>query len=332
MSQTDQVRERLVVLQLATGQESPDLAADVLAGLAKDPKELHFLYFYDQEGSLLFERICELPEYYLTRCEAEILLGHADEIAELSLGSMELVELGSGSSSKTRILIEALLRKQGGLHYCPIDISTSMLLGSSRSLLQDYPNLSITAYAAEYNTGIHRISETDFEQKMVLWLGSNVGNLKPRDAVAFLSKIRSDLNPQDFLLIGADLRKERATLEAAYDDSEGVTAEFNKNLLRRINRELGGRFDPRTFRHLAFWNPALSRVEMHLQSLRRQEVTIEALGRSFQFSHLETIHTENSYKYSLEQLDEICAEAGLTMRSRYLDSGRRFSVNLLAPS
>ncbi len=331
MSHTNPVRDRLVTLQLAGDRESPDFAGDVSHGLSKYPKELRFLYFYDREGSLLFERICELPEYYLTRSEAEILSRHCDEIAGLSRGSMELVELGSGSSVKTRILIEALFRRQREVHYCPIDISTSMLVESSQSLLKEYPKLSITAYAAEYNTGMHRISETDFEQKMVLWLGSNVGNLRPCDAIDFLAKIRADLSPDDFLLMGADLRKDRAALEAAYDDSEGVTAQFNKNLLRRINRELGGRFDLDQFRHLAFWNPALSRVEMHLQSLRRQEVVIEKLGRSFQFSHLETIHTENSHKYSLEQLDEICAGAGLTVRSRYLDSGRRFSLNLLAP-
>lgn len=328
MNHTNPVEERLEVFQLASGVHSPDLAADVDSGLRRDPKELHFVYFYDEQGSLLFERICQLPEYYLTRSEAEILEDRADELAALSGGSMELVELGSGSSVKTKLLIEALLRRQGHLHYCPIDISSSMLVESSRQLLDDYPKLSITAYAAEYNVGLHRISETDFDQKMVLWLGSNVGNLKPADAVDFLAKIRSDLNRDDFLLLGADLRKDRATLEAAYDDARGVTAQFNKNLLKRINRELGADFDLDQFRHLAFWNPALSRMEMHLQSLCRQSVAIPDLG-SYPFSALETIHTENSYKYSLAQLDEMFGDAGLKLERRFLDRGEKFSLNLL---
>ncbi len=331
MNPPSAVGDRLNLVEVGVSEESPGFAADVLAGLSGFPKTLPSVYFYDEAGSRLFEEICRLPEYYLTRCEAEILRARAEEIAACSSGRMELVELGSGSSVKTRLLIEALLRRQGRLHYLPVDISRSMLAETSKRLLADYPDLRITAYAAEYEAGLHRIAGTDFHQKMVLFLGSNIGNLRLDEAVAFLTRIRADLKEGDFLLVGADLQKDPARLTAAYDDARGVTAEFNKNVLRRINSELGGAFDLERFRHLAFWNPAHSRMEMHLQSLGAAEYPVAALDRSFRFFPGETIHTENSYKYSFEQLDDLCGRAGLKGIARHLDGEGLFSLNLLAP-
>lgn len=325
------VAERLNVEVIAAAAKAPDFAADVLKGLSNSPKRLPFIYFYDQAGSLLFEEICKLPEYYLTRCEAEILSDRADELAAFSKGEMALVELGSGNSQKTRLLIEALLRRQQKLHYYPIDISRSMLVETSERLLAEYEGLEITALAAEYNDGIHRISETDLHQKMIVFLGSNIGNLRPERAVDFLSRIRADMGPDDCVLVGADLKKNPAVLTAAYNDSQGVTERFNKNILARINRELGGQFDLEKFRHLAFWNPAYSRMEIHLQSVGSQDVGIGSLGRSFHFAPRESIHTENSYKYSFAQLDEIFSEAGLRPDRRHRDSREYFSLNLLVP-
>jgi L-histidine N-alpha-methyltransferase len=309
-----------------------NFAKDVLEGLSKRPKRLLPLYFYDERGSKLFEEICRLPEYYITRIEHGILKANASEIVSCSGGSMALVELGSGSSFKTRILIEALLTRQGVLRYFPIDISESIIMESARQLLKDYPQLEISAHVAEFSAGVHRMALETFDQKMVLFLGSNLGNFDPQDARDFLLKLRRELSQQDYLLLGTDMQKDTDVLEPAYDDCQGVTAEFNLNLLRRINRELAGEFELADFSHLAFYNGEKNRIEMHIRSNKAQDVFIGELQRSFSFIPGETIHTENSYKYSVDQVAEISAEAGFKVVNRWEDERGYFSLNLLSPA
>jgi dimethylhistidine N-methyltransferase len=306
-------------------------AHDVRAGLAATPKYLSCCYFYDRDGSLLFEEICALPEYYLTRAEREILETHAEELVARLPPRVRVVELGSGSSSKTRHLLEALLRRQKKLHYVPIDICSIILQETSLGLLRDFPDLEITAVAMEYHDGLRHLKSMEKQPQFVLWLGSNVGNFHRPDAAAFLREVCSLMTAEDRLLIGVDLRKERAILEPAYDDAHGVTGEFNLNLLARINRELGGDFDLDAFRHRAIYNQEVGRIEMYLVSTRNQVVTIRALGLRIEFAKEEVVHTENSYKYSLAEIEALGAAAGFQIAARWFDAERRFSVNLLAP-
>ena len=311
-----------------------DFAADVRAGLTAPRKQLSCRHFYDAEGSALFEEICALPEYYLTRAEQEILDAHAGAIVAAATPDAALVELGSGSAVKTRTIIEAALAARGRddkmVRYVPIDISRSMLLESSRALLEDYAAVEITAIAAEYRAGL-RWLERQREPKLILWLGSNVGNFARPEAARFLRGVRAAMSPADRLLMGVDLRKPRAILEAAYDDAAGVTARFNLNLLARINRELGGHFELDAFRHRARWNERLGRVEIRIESLRAQQVRIDALRLDVPFRAGEKIYTESSYKYSFAEIERLARAAGLVVDERWLDGRRRFSVNLLAP-
>ena len=306
-----------------------DFAGDVRAGLTARPRRLPCLYFYDERGSRLFEEICELPEYYLTRTERALLESHADELAAGLGGPVDLVDLGSGNSGKTRLVIESLLRRQGRLRFIPVDISSSMLRDSSLALVETYPGLEVLAVAAEYQDGLDYLEASGGPPRLVLWLGSNVGNFTPPEAVRFLRRLGGSMRPGDALLIGIDLRKDPADLVAAYDDAAGVTARFNLNLLARVNRELGGRFDLDAFAHEARWNESEGRIEMHLRSLRRQSVRIEALGLDLSFAEGETIHTENSCKYSLPGIEALAAEAGFAIGRQWLDDESRFSLTLM---
>ena len=321
--------DRLTLVE-ADGAVPSDFAADVRAGLTAPQKRLSCRYFYDAEGSALFEEICALPEYYLTRAEQEILDARAGEIVAAAAPEAALVELGSGSAVKTRTLIEAALAERGRVRYVPIDISRSMLLESSRALLADYRDVEVTAIAAEYRAGL-RWLERQHEPKLVLWLGSNVGNFDRGEAARFLRGVRATMAPGDRLVMGVDLRKARAVLEAAYDDAAGVTAQFNLNLLARINRELAGGFELDWFRHRARWNERIGRVEINLQSLRAQVVPIDALHLDVPFRENERIYTESSYKYSFAEIERLARAAGLGVVERWLDGGKRFSLNLLAP-
>jgi dimethylhistidine N-methyltransferase len=216
------------------------------------------------------------------------------------------------------------------VHYVPIDISRAMLAESSHALVDEYPRIDVTAVAAEYRAGLRWLSGQR-EPKLVLWLGSNVGNFDRDEAAAFFADVRATLAPDDRFLVGVDLRKDRATLEAAYDDAAGVTARFNANLLRRINRELGGRFDVDAFAHRARWNEGLGRVELELVSRRLQSVRIDALALEVAFFAGEAIYTESSYKYSFAEIDALARACGFAVEQRWLDDARRFSLNLLAP-
>src|SRR2546422_7422105 len=276
-------------------------------GLSAEPLSLPCRFFYDDVGSRLFEAICDLPEYYLTRAEHEILTRYADEIAAHCPSPLFLAELGSGSATKTRRLIEAFLRRQGSLRYVPVDISQSMLEESAHALLTDYHALEITAIASEYGDGLRHLGKDTQLPKLIAWLGSNIGNFARADAHHFVAGIRDAMSGDDRLLLGVDLRKDPQALWRAYDDAQGVTARFNKNLLARINRELGGRFDLADWDHRARVVDDGGRVEIGLVCRRDCEVPIAALGRSFPFARGDFIHTEDSTKYSERELAELAA-------------------------
>jgi L-histidine Nalpha-methyltransferase len=323
---------RLTLIGCEPGFDVREFAADVRAGLTATPKRLSCRWFYDRAGSELFERICALPEYYLTRAEAEILDRRRGEIASLLPEEVTLVELGSGSASKTRKIIEALLQRHGRLRYVPVDISRSMLEDSARALIADYPSLQILAVAAEYQAGLRRLASEAPGPKLILWLGSNAGNFHRGEAAAFLRTVRDGMADHDRFLIGIDLRKDPAVLEAAYDDAEGVTARFNLNLLARINEVLDGHFDPAAFRHRARYDVEAGRIEMFLESLRGQTVAIDQLGFHVAFAAGERIHTENSYKYSESEIAELARGGGFGIERQWLDGERRFSLSLFAPA
>ena len=307
-------------------------AHEVAAGLCAAPKTLPCRHFYARRGSELFEAICQLPEYYLTRAESEILAVHATEIAALFDEPVALIELGSGSAVKTQLLIEALLEHQRELLFAPIDISQSALEESARELLDCYEELEVIGAAAPYEVGLAHLQREVAGPRLVLWLGSSVGNFEPDAAVSFLSEVADALDGEaDRLLIGMDLHKDRAVLERAYDDAQGITAAFNLNLLGRINRELGGRFDLNRFAHRAVYHEERGRVEMHLVSRAAQTVPIDELDLEIDFAAGETIHSENSHKYRLEDIPDLLGEAGFELERQFFDSKRRFSLNLARP-
>lgn len=323
--------QRLIIHNLLIQDESKDsLAEDVRAGLSSKPKFLLPKYFYDELGSHLFDAICLLPEYYLTRAEEEILSRYAVEIVDSIQGHKTLLELGSGSATKTRNIIEALLKKQKKLLFVPIDISLSALETSADGLMQAYKNLSVEAYAGDYYTGLREISQTTrtSERILALFLGSNIGNFVEEEAKKFLRTLRKCLNEGDALLLGADLKKDKKVLEDAYDDPLGLTSAFNLNQLARINRELDSDFDLRAFRHRAFYNEEKGRVEIYVESLREQTVTIRKLGLEINFGAGEMIHTENSYKYDMDSLSSLARETGFERTKTWMDENRRFSSNL----
>ena len=324
--------DRFTIHRLAEGGDSNAFATDVRAGLSAKPKALSPKYFYDELGSRLFEAICWLPEYYLTRSEGEILRTSAGEIVSSVGGPVRLLELGSGSAEKTRYLIEALLRKQPDLHYLPVDISDSSLELASQRLLRLYPGLRITAFAADYFTALQALAKhvpTDSHCRTVaVFLGSNIGNFGRDQSREFLRAVRKLLRPDDALLLGADLKKPPEVLIPAYDDALGVTAAFNLNLLERINRELDGNFDVRKFQHSATYNDELGRIEIRLVSREPQIVRIRAIDLEVGFEKGETIRTENSYKFDLEQLAVLAQDTGFSLKKTWFDSARLFSFNL----
>lgn len=301
-----------------------DFLADVIDGLSQPRKQLPCKYFYDLAGSNLFDQICQLPEYYPTRTERRITIDHADDIADAVGSNCLLVEYGSGSSTKTRVLLDHLRMPAG---YVPIDISRGHLIKSARSLQRAYPGLHIAPICADY-TAPFELPEppTPTDSVVAYFPGSTIGNFEPQAALDFLCNIRRLCGPGSGLLIGVDLKKDPTRLHAAYNDCAGVTAEFNLNLLRRINRELDADFDLNGFAHYAPFNPTLGRMEMHLVSLRSQEATID--GQIFSFEAGESIHTESCCKYTLDQFESLASEAGYVRQAVWMDEERLFSVQL----
>ncbi|MCY1272008.1 Histidine N-alpha-methyltransferase [compost metagenome] len=299
------------------------LRDEVLAGFAAEPKRLAPKFFYDRRGSELFEEITHLPEYYLTRTEEGILAANADEIADRLGPGVTLVELGSGASRKVRLLLEALRPAR----YLGIDISRDFLLSSTQRLADDYPWLSVHALHADFSRPLALPGALDGGRPVAFFPGSSIGNFTPAEARIFLRNLHRLLPRSGGLLIGVDQPKERSVLEAAYNDSAGVTAAFNLNLLERIRRELDTDLDPARFRHHAFYNEAESRIEMHLVSRRAQTLRLE--GRRFMFREGESLHTENSCKYAPETFRELAASSGFRPAAHWTDPNRWFSVHYL---
>ena len=322
--------ERLCFVDTHHQPVTNDFPRTVAEGLSHPQKTLPCRYFYDARGSALFEQICDLPEYYVTRTEASILYQYAAEIVASLQNETALVEFGSGSSCKTRFLLDALLQQQTALHYTSIDISRDFLRESAYGLLSDYSQLKVTALAAEYHTAIECLPPPNLP-RLFLFLGSNLGNFETAQAIRFLQRLRGAMQPNDRLLLGVDLVKNRETLEAAYNDAQGITAAFNTNLLHRINRELNADFDTAQFAHAAPFVADRSRIEMHLVSKKAQSVHIKALRQTFTFDAGESIHTENSHKYTRRSVGEICAQAGLAIEESWTDSEQGFAALLICP-
>ena len=292
---------------------------DVVAGLSLPQKALPPKYFYDATGSKLFEKICRLPEYYLTRAELSLTKANISAIARFAGRGCELLEYGSGESLKTRLLIRALRPRA----YLPVDISVSALERAAGRLSREFPWLRIAPVPADFSRPFDLPAAKS--PRVAYFPGSTIGNLTPEEAHAFLARSRAQASR---MLIGTDLKKDANVLHAAYNDSRGVTAAFNLNLLERINRELGADFEPRRFSHYAFYNAPLGRIEMHLISLQEQKIS---LGRHrFTFERGESIHTENSYKYSMESFAALAANAGFRQERCWSDSKGLFALHGLA--
>jgi len=304
-------------------QEEP-LAATVLSGLRGRPKRLPAALLYDERGSCLFDRICELPEYDLTRTETQILTRCTPELAELVPQESWLVELGSGSSHKTRLLLDALPQLSA---YVPVDISREHLRAAARTLAQDYPRLHVLPVCADFTQPFELPRAARFARMLVFFPGSTIGNFDPTASAALLGVMRRLAGERGGLLIGFDLVKEVAVLERAYNDSAGVTASFNINVLVRLNRELGARFDLGAFRHEAVWVAEANRIEMHLVSLKRQQVLIK--GERLDFEAGERLVTEHCHKYTLESFAELAAGAGWRCQRSWTDAAGRFQVQYL---
>ncbi len=320
-------RTRFTMRRVAAGDRT--FGDDVRSGLTAVQKSLSPRYFYDDLGSALFEAICNLPEYYPTRTEAEILRRHGGEMAAAISGVTRVIELGSGSADKTRLLLGEIARR-GEIEYVPVDIDPHVLEKSGRELLAEYPRLRVSAICSDFTRPSRALAELDGEEPtLILFLGSTIGNFLPREAAAMLRDVRRLVRPGDAFLLGVDLKKPSEILEAAYNDALGVTAAFNLNLLQRINRELSGRFDMRSFGHRAFYDQAQGRIEMHLVSLREHSVPIDALNLEVAFSEGETIHTENSYKYDDEAIALMAADSGFEVAKRWADSKAWFADVLL---
>jgi dimethylhistidine N-methyltransferase len=307
------------------GPEQARLRDDVLSGLRRTAKTLPCKYFYDARGSRLFEKICELDEYYLTRTELAILERSVAEMARCLGPGCMVIEPGSGSGTKTRLLLEAL---ESPVAYVPVDISRDVLLPSAESIDGAHPDLEVLPVCADFTQPFALPTpRRPAARRVVYFPGSTIGNFDPPEVVPFLARLRELCAPGGAVLIGADLRKDGKVLEAAYDDAAGVTAEFNLNLLLRVNRELGADFDLTRFRHRAVWDETRGRVEMHLVSRVAQTVRVD--GESFSFAPGEVIHSESSYKYDLDGFAGLAAAAGLAVARVWLDERRWFSVQYL---
>ena len=303
------------------GEKATELYTDVMRGLSKEQKYLPSKYFYDEKGSDLFEQICELEEYYPTDCEVEIMKRDINEITQLIGQNVQLIELGSGSSMKTRLLLDHC---RGLLMYVPVDISGAFLEEVAAGLRREYPHLEIKPVAADYTSPFPIPESEEIKKRVIYFPGSTIGNFRKKKAQKFLNSLAKYLSPGDGLLIGIDLKKDISVLEKAYNDGKGITAAFNKNILLRLNRELGADFDTDQFRHLAFYNKQEGRIEMHLESLETQHVQVN--GTKVSFEKGETIHTENSHKYTIPEFEEIAGDQ-FSRKQTWTDSRDYFSVH-----
>lgn len=329
-SQQYSLEDRLRLERLISPTLSPaeiDRGSDVVNGLTQIRKSLSPRYFYDDRGSELFEQICELPEYYPTRTEAAILRDCAPEIASLT-GACEIVELGSGSSTKTRILLDAYEKRGYPLRYLPIDVSGGILESSAKQLLRDYPSLQVHGLVSTYEMALANLAPAGLPTRTICFLGSTLGNLNAKECDVFFSQIVEAMEVGEYFLLGIDLHKSKDILEPAYNDSQGVTAEFNLNMLRHLNRRFDGNFDTQQFEHVAFYNETEHQIEMHLQSLRSQTVELRALDLTVDFDKSETILTEISRKFDLNHMQQYLQKQGLTTVKYWTDPNRWFGLVL----
>ena len=302
------------------------IAEEVRAGLSAQPKTLPPKLFYDDAGSELFEQITRLPEYYLTRIETCILQMYAMQMVEAAGAPTSVIELGAGTATKTCMILESLLAQREPVHFYPVDVSESALATAADNL-RSLEQVEVVPLIADYTRSMDFVAEVP-GPRLILYLGSSIGNFEPMQASLLLARLRARLAPGDALLLGADIAKDAAVLLPAYDDAHGVTAAFNRNLLVRINRELGANFDLECFAHVARWNPADSRIEMHLESTRAQQVEIPELPMRVSFAAGETIHTENSYKFTPAMVDAILQNGGFTREQTWYDPRRWFAMHL----
>jgi L-histidine Nalpha-methyltransferase len=302
------------------------LVADVTEGLTSTPKELPPKYFYDSRGSELFDRITALPEYYPTRCEREILNRHAPRIVE---GAEELVELGSGTASKTRALLYAMAGAGRLRRYVPFDCDGSVVESCADELLELYPGLAVHGLVGDFGRDLERVP--DGKRRLFAFLGGTIGNLYPDERSQFLERLRNLMSPADRLVVGTDLVKDRGALEAAYNDSAGVTADFNRNILRVVNDGLGADFDPHSFEHVAFFDEANSWIEMRLRANGAQDVRIEGADLTVTFGDGEEMRTEISAKFTRGAVEEELVQAGLRLDDFLTDERELFGVALASP-
>jgi len=303
------------------------IAPDVRQGLTASPKSLPSKLFYDEVGSQLFEQITELPEYYLSRTERSILEQYAGEILANAGPSLTLVELGSGTAAKTCVLIEELLLRQSRALFYPIDVSPSALEQAVRHLGRQFPCLRVNPIVGDYTGGVPALSRIT-GRKLVLYIGSSIGNFEPHHAIRMLRRIRQTLRSGDALLLGADFAKSPKILVPAYDDAQGVTAAFNKNILARLNRELEADFEVDAFKHITLWNRRCSRMEIYLESTTAQTAFIPALDLDVSFERGERMHTENSYKYTDAMIESILRESGFMLEQTWCDRKKWFGLHL----
>jgi L-histidine Nalpha-methyltransferase len=323
-------RQAITVHSFVRQADERALAEDVLDGLTRPFKEIPPKHFYDARGAELFDRICELPEYYPTRCERSILEERAEEIARATEAT-ELVELGSGTAAKTRLLLDAL-RDEGTLRrYVPIDVTEAMVRDCAETLVEEYPGLRVHGIVGDFERHLGHVPPPDDGPRIVAFLGGTIGNFPPGSRRRFLRGIAKLLRPGvDFLLLGTDLVKDPAVLEAAYDDAAGITAEFNRNVLRVLNRELDAGFDPDAFAHVARWDAECAHVEMRLRSEVDQVVPIADLGMEFAFAAGEELRTEISAKFTKEQVEEELFAAGFVVQAMWEDP-EGFLLTLAVP-
>lgn len=315
--------------------ELDSFAEDVLAGLSETPKSLSSRYFYDAEGSRLFVEIMKLPEYYLTRAETAIFNNKSTEICDAFLdsapGGIDIVELGAGDGAKTAILIERLLEMKANFSYLPIDISQEANDRLARRFSGRFPGLHIAPHTGDYLQILDSLKRSSQRRKVILFLGSNIGNFRKSRADEFFARLRAAMNAEDLLFIGFDLQKDPKTILAAYDDAKGVTAAFNLNLLARINRELGGNFDLNSFSHFAIYNPADGAARSFLISRKQQEVHIAAINRTFEFNLWEPIFMEISQKYTRQMIAEQASRSGFAIKRDFIDDKYFYVDSLWQP-
>jgi dimethylhistidine N-methyltransferase len=304
-------------------------AQDVLTGLSQPRKSLPCKYIYDDIGSDLFCKIMELPEYYLTDCEMNILNTHKSTISQL-IGHehCNLIELGAGDGTKTKILIDHFLENDHDIQYCPVDISESAVTDLSEHLSSHYPRLEINGLITDYFDGLKWLSQQDSSRNVVLFLGSNIGNFSPDETISFLKHLRVSINNGDYLLIGVDLKKDIDIMVRAYNDSQGISEKFNMNILSRINRELGGEFDLDRFRYRSIWDEQCNAIKSYQVSTQDQEVHIRDLNRSFTFYENEPIHTESSHKFTIDQCTKMAEATGFRIVEHFFDERNYFVDSL----